>query len=204
MERRRLVLPVAVIVQDDIPKVAIAWKNMIWRCYNPRAHNWANYGGRGIAVCLRWHTFGNFLQDMGTPARPELSLDRYPDNNGNYELSNCRWATQRQQARNVRTNVHLTHNGKTQTMVEWADELGITRHALWTRLRHHKIPLDLALSAVGDARNPRYNRKERIVVLYNEVPTFLKEACRLKGVNYQTIIQRAWRGKLTHQEAFDW
>jgi hypothetical protein len=72
---------------------------MIHRCTNPNATSYERYGGRGIAVCERWRSFENFLADMGE--RPEgKSIDRYPDNDGNYEPGNCRWATPKEQRAN--------------------------------------------------------------------------------------------------------
>jgi hypothetical protein len=79
-----------------------AWSHMCDRCLNERSERYAAYGGRDIKVCTRWLKFENFLADMGE--RPTgRSLDRI-DNNGNYEASNCRWATVSEQARNKNYN----------------------------------------------------------------------------------------------------
>ncbi len=79
-----------------------AWCLMITRCTNPNRAKWSEYGGRGITVCDRWrHSFENFLADMGRKPSPRHSLDR-ENNDGNYEPTNCRWATDKQQANNRR------------------------------------------------------------------------------------------------------
>lgn len=76
------------------------WSNMIQRCENPNCSSYKWYGGRGIKVCERWHKFENFYADVGNP--PEgMTLDRYPDNNGDYEPDNWRWATINQQRNNT-------------------------------------------------------------------------------------------------------
>ncbi len=78
-----------------------SWCAMIQRCTNPKAPNYAEYGGRGIRVCERWLVFANFLKDMGE--RPVgTSLDRWPNANGNYEPGNCRWGTVAEQTSTIR------------------------------------------------------------------------------------------------------
>lgn len=78
-----------------------SWMSMRQRCTNPNDPAWRYYGGQGIKVCARWGSFDNFLADMGE--RPDgKTLDRWPDNAGNYEPGNCRWATAVEQNANRR------------------------------------------------------------------------------------------------------
>ncbi len=89
----------------------IRWNTMIQRCTNPNVPNYKDYGGRGIKVCARWKKFENFLTDMGKKPK-RLSLERV-NNNGNYEPTNCIWASMRTQAGNTRRNIVFTARGKT-------------------------------------------------------------------------------------------
>ena len=109
------------------------WKSMIRRCRDASYDRYPDYGGRGISVCERWLCIDNFIADMG-PRPIGTSLDRI-DVDGNYEPSNCRWASQKQQTNNTRYNTRFTLNGRTQTVHEWAEELGISPRTLTTRKR---------------------------------------------------------------------
>lgn len=80
-----------------------AWHEMLQRCYNPNRRKWLDYGGRGIKVCARWQkSFLAFLAYVGQRPSPRHSLDRYPDNDGDYRRGNVRWATPKQQSNNRR------------------------------------------------------------------------------------------------------
>ncbi len=124
--------------RGEVSKTYTVWCSMIQRCINTNATGYHSYGGRGIIVCGSWlNSFENFLEDMGEV--PEgYQIDRI-NNNGNYCKSNCRWATPKENSRNTRINRLITFNGKTQCLVEWAEELNIGISLLWYRLKHWSI-----------------------------------------------------------------
>jgi hypothetical protein len=108
------------------------WENMKNRCDNPNYFRYADYGGRGIKYCERWMRFDNFLEDMGE--RPDgMCIERIKNDLG-YFKENCRWATQKEQHRNKRSNVCLTFEGKTQTVAQWTEELGFKRATIYARI----------------------------------------------------------------------
>lgn len=106
------------------------WQNIKRRCLTPGSSHYANYGGRGITVCQEWQvSFEAFYRDMGAKPSPNHSIDRI-DNNGNYEPSNCRWATRLEQMNNTRANRRVEIDGRTQTLMEWAREMDIGDRAV--------------------------------------------------------------------------
>ena len=111
------------------------WRCMIWRCISPKHKHWKLYGGRGIKVCQIWRrSFRRFVLDMG-PRPKGYELDRWPDRDGDYRPSNCRWATRSQQTRNKSNNHYLTFEGRTMSMWDWADEIGMKPETLLNRIR---------------------------------------------------------------------
>lgn len=109
------------------------WHGMIDRCENPANKYFKDYGGRGISVCEQWKDLRIFVADMGDP--PDgMTLDRWPDMNGNYEPGNCRWATAKQQAQNTRRNVMADFNGEHLCLAEIADRIGMKRPTLYSRV----------------------------------------------------------------------
>lgn len=114
-----------------------SWMAMKTRCLNQKEKTYPRWGGRGIKICPQWlgdNGFKQFLSDMGPKPSISHSLDRI-DNDGDYEPSNCRWATQVQQGNNKRNNVIIEFDGKKMTIAQWANLLGIKRATLSRRLK---------------------------------------------------------------------
>lgn len=115
----------------------VSWHSMITRCTLPEYDGYADYGGRVISVCDRWLSFSAFLTDMGNRPSNNHKIER-TNNNGNYELGNCRWATQKEQNRNMRSNVVVEHNGQSMILTDWFEKLGVPVTTYYTRRRRGK------------------------------------------------------------------
>jgi hypothetical protein len=113
-----------------------AWAAILQRCFNHKSRAYRNYGARGIVVCDRWReSFDAFFSDVGNRPSKAHSLDRYPNNNGNYEPGNVRWATKRQQSQNTRATRNVTLEGLSLCITEWARRLGIAPNTLRYRVK---------------------------------------------------------------------
>lgn len=115
------------------------WFEIKKRCSNPKHRAYENYGGRGITMCERWASsfeafFLEVMREAGPRPSPAHSLDRWPDNNKGYEPGNVRWATKRQQARNMRTTRMLTFRGETRPLVEFSEILDINQSTVKQRI----------------------------------------------------------------------
>lgn len=116
---------------------------MISRCYDSANKNYKHYGGRGLTVCEEWRkSVLQFDADMGD--RPEGTTLERIDVNGSYCPSNCRWASQKEQTRNARSNLVLEFDGKKQCLGAWAEELGINYSTLYGRVVTKGWPLEKA------------------------------------------------------------
>jgi hypothetical protein len=130
------------------------WIRMRERCNNKNKECYKDYGGRGIVVCERWNDFTLFLKDMGKKPSPKHTLDRFPNNNGNYEPDNCRWAT-------------------------WKEQQNNRRNTKWVEFNNIKIPFTVFVSTIGQTRNViRYHLKSgktymELVIKYNKEHLFL-------------------------------
>lgn len=111
------------------------WSLMRSRCENKNTHAFHLYGGRGISVCSRWLEFENFYSDMGERPSKNHSIDRYPNKNGNYEPSNCRWATWKEQQRNRCDNRIFTFNGVTASLAELCEINGCRYGTVHARIQ---------------------------------------------------------------------
>jgi hypothetical protein len=118
----------------------IAWQSMKSRCNLPTYQTYHLYGGRGISVCDRWeHSFENFFADMGHRPSKGHSLERI-NNDGNYEPSNCKWATRSEQSRNRRTCRFFSAFGRTMILKDWAKLLGyVNSSALSRQIEKHTL-----------------------------------------------------------------
>ncbi|TCG09338.1 hypothetical protein BZM27_05925 [Paraburkholderia steynii] len=132
------------------------WQDMWQRCTNPKTDRYPNYGGRGISVCERWKSFENFFADMGQ--RPEGTSIERKETNGNYEPSNCRWATPKEQGRNRTNNRFIEYNGERKCVSEWSEQFGIPHSTINNRLR-----LGLSLDQVFDASADGFKKKSIVV-----------------------------------------
>jgi len=111
------------------------WVGIRKRCTNKKCIAFKDYGGRGIKVCERWQDFNNFYLDMKNSYSDKLTLDRI-DTNGDYEPSNCRWATNKMQSNNRRNNVFINLNGVVKTVSEWADLSGVSSKRISHRVKN--------------------------------------------------------------------
>lgn len=124
------------------------WNNMNQRCNNPKHEAYKNYGGRGISVCNEWLDINNFINDMFPSFIEGLTIDR-ENTNGNYEKSNCRWATKQVQNRNTRKLISTNTSGYRGVSLDkkcnkWRTSIGINNKSIYIGLFNTALESALA------------------------------------------------------------
>lgn len=122
------------------------WNNMKNRCYNQKVESYVYCGSKGIHVCKKWkHNFKAFYDwSILNGWEPGLTLDRYPNKNGDYSPDNCRWANDLQQANNKNTNILYTYKGETKTLAEFSHKYGFNYKKVHTRIKKLKWDIKTA------------------------------------------------------------
>ena len=165
--------------RKDIPEYGI-WKNMRARCSNG-CKSALKYKEKNITVCKEWNDFLVFYSDMGKRPSTKHSIDRI-DNDGNYEPSNCRWATQKTQCENRGSfNRIFTHNGKTMVLKEWARETGMPYSMLHKRIVYQKMSFKDAISKKSRYKSFQINGRfqslkewaEELNISYSAIATWI-------------------------------
>lgn len=111
-----------------------SWASMRARRENSKHTHFDRYGGRGIKVCERWVKFENFLTDMGERPSLKYSIDRFPNNDGNYEPGNCRWATRQEQMWSRTVGLVVDFRGQRSRLCDLADQFGFDRIVVYQRM----------------------------------------------------------------------
>lgn len=168
-------------------KLRDVWKHMKQRCDNPSNHAYARYGGRGITYCDEWKDYSAFREwALSNGYEERLSLDRI-DPNGNYEPTNCRWITIREQQRNKERTIYAEINGVVRPLVEWAEISGVL---------YRKIRYRYERGIRGEALLNKENKLSEAAIkveIDGETHT-IKEWAKITGIQYRTLLYRYSNG----------
>jgi hypothetical protein len=166
------------------------WRSIINRCYDKKTPAYPDYGGRGIKMCDEWRANFKSFYDwaMNNGWIKGLQFDRFPDNNGDYEPSNCRITTPKQNYRNRRSSLMIEIEGVTACLAEWAENKKTPANTIRNRY----------LSGIrGEALFSKENRtkkltNEQVIEIYNS-----KEPAKPLADKYSVspiLIYQIWEG----------
>ena len=181
--------PLSIDGNGKAPRLYGIWRNMKSRCLNRNTPKFRNHGGRGITVCDQWLGYLNFHEwAINHGYNDDLTLER-KDNDGNYEPSNCIWATYHQQNLNTRQNHFITYHGETKTLTEWAIILGLKYTTLDSRLIDYGWNIEKAFNVPAGKHQRRMIECRGIVKSLNE---WSMEVNIPYKALHKRIFERAW------------
>lgn len=130
------------------------WQAMVDRCTNKNHIAYSRYGGRGIEVFPLWISNPlSFFEYIGDRPTPRHSIDRFPNNDGNYEPGNVRWATPSEQMANARSSINISAFGLTRNLRQWGLAIGVSRAAIKRYSSRHKVSLSESVVFYAKQRN---------------------------------------------------
>lgn len=160
---------------------------MMGRCNNPKNGKYKDYGGRGIKVCERWtESYKNFKEDMGDRINRKLTLER-KDVNGNYEPTNCKWATNKEQSRNKRNNKWLIYKGRKMILQDWAAFFEISQTSLYNKIKRS--------ANFNEVYNYYMVEKENKFICYNGRKMNKSDWARYFNISVSTLSERIKKGQ---------
>lgn len=172
-------------------KEYIAWGNIIDRCENKTHKHYEKYGGRGIVICDRWrNSYELFLDDMGAAPSKKHSIERL-NVDGNYDPTNCVWATAKEQANNRRNNVIAEYNGESNTLMYWCEKLGLKYSRVNWAINNNGKTLEQVVSEKLYLPEYRQLNKGEVVIL----KTFINAGIGFKLISEAFGIKKdiVWR-----------
>lgn len=166
------------------------WNKIKDRCFNENVESYNRYGGRGITICNEWLDFNVFAKwSLENGYSDNLTIDRI-DNNGNYEPSNCRWITTKEQCNNRRNNIIVEYEGEKITLMKLSEITNISYGCLTSRYKRGYRGEEL----IKQVETPTTNNNKVTVSQVREIREKFsngmtaKELSEIYPINYQSIL----------------
>lgn len=158
-----------------IPPLYSVWQSMRRRCLTPTTKQFSDYGGRGISICPEWDSYEAFARDMGS--RPPGSTLERIDTNGNYEPSNCRWATRKEQQRNQRWTRFVEIGGNRYKAVELAEINGLKTDTVIERAAAG-LPYEQVIAPAHSFITPKHREQLKAAVAARVAKQLARTHCK--------------------------